>query len=193
MVTKAKGNRSKTKKQKKKPVKKKPAIKSQRSKASDQKEMSETKTEKSQTVMYFPTHQTFTEDNELLHIMMMIVAAITKFLEHGGTTSRVGIEARSRYLRLLHERGQIGGPNWLPLEVIYIPETDIFIGILEIMLARDWRTSLGLLPLTREIRGYYRWGKKRLSESGISEWQRHKEAADELRLSLEREQLNGIV
>ena len=78
-------------------------------------------------------------------------------------------------------------------KVIYIPETDIFIGIMEIMLSRNWRKSLGLEPLSKEVRRYYRWGKKRLSESGMTEWQRHKEAADELGLRLEWEPLRGVV
>ena len=52
MVTKAKGNRSKTKKQKKKPVKKKPAIQS------TVKMMSETETQNSQTVTYVLPHPT---------------------------------------------------------------------------------------------------------------------------------------
>ena len=192
MVTKAKGNRSKTKKQKKKPVKKKPAIKS------TVKEMSATKTQNSQTVRHIPT-QPSTEDNELLHIMMMIVASFTPFLEHGAGAPirRVAIEARSRYLRLLHERGLIGRPYRCDCcmfkKVIYIPETDIFIGIMEIMLSRNWRKSLGLEPLSKEVRRYYRWGKKRLSESGMTEWQRHKEAADELGLRLEWEPLRGVV
>ena len=150
--------------------------------------------------MYFPT-QLFTEDNELLHVMMMISWAMTQFLEHGAiearSLKRVAIEARSRYLRLLHERGQIGGPYRCDCgmleKVIYIPETDIFIGILELMLARDWKTSQGLEPLPKEIRGHYRWGKKRLSESGIQEWQRHKEAAEELGLRLEWKPLRCIV
>ena len=176
VVTKPKGDNSKAEKKKKrkkkkmkKPVKKKPAKK---------KTVGEMPTKKTKGSTASHDDKAYNnETNELFHMLLSELVICGSFLKVPPepyntaenirkydsvieeTTTRAGVAAHSCYLRLLQERGHANNNNNNNNNnnPIHIPESDTFIGILELVLATSSHSNLA--RLAENVRGLYRWEK----------------------------------